>query len=177
MRAGSFRLTVPQPSSNVSIAASGGTMAFELNVPRGLFRFWVLFSAVWMTAMLVGGTSAIINEQLTEIAFVLPNPTAGIIPVKTWEDRIELEKILTRYDYPNRVIVFATQKITPQEVNQRSAEIVETLVKPRSVKLFWSRLESAGLWFTALVAIPLILLALGRALLWAFAGFASRVGP
>ncbi|MEQ1695311.1 MAG: hypothetical protein ABL901_05650 [Hyphomicrobiaceae bacterium] len=110
-------------------------MAFELNIRRGLFRFWVLFSSVWMTAMLVGGTSSIINEQLTELAFVLPNPTASMMPVKTWEDRMELEKILTMYDFPNRVIIFAPQKITPDEVNQRSAEIVEKLVKPRTVKL------------------------------------------
>ena len=144
-------------------------MRLNLNARRGFYRIWSLISALWV----LGWVAFLVTEQpyVPDKYYVLPSADALFRSDVEISDARELEKITTKINFPNHVVLFASTKIDRAALDRRSAEFSKLYVEPRAGEITGLKLNLflvSSLW---IFAGPLVLIILGFSVLWAVEGF------
>lgn len=147
-----------------------------MNVQRGLFRLWVIFSAIFIAAV-IGLTAFTMDwHNFSKPAAITTGAADSVGPNSSLQQANEvLQNALLKY-YPDRA--GAIVKITTFHVHMPDGSVYEVNTPDSNEKIttvpsyppFWIIL----LRITAFaLGVPLIILLLGRSCMWVFAGFKS----
>ena len=129
-----------------------------MNLRRGLFRLWIVGSALFVLAVAFVSYSGI-KEQFTAVAntFEVQLPDGRTFEVQA--NPICKQRQLWRQDYA-----------LPENSCPRQTGLALAMLVPNP----WATL---GTWAGIAFGIPLVVLALGSSLLWALSGFAAERQP
>ena len=122
-----------------------------MNLRRGLFRLWIIGSALFVLAVAFVGYSGI-KEQFTAVAstFEVQLPDGRTFEVQA----------------PDMQTATAMVKTLP-----------ENFVPDKPLRAMPNPWATLGMWASIAFGIPLAVLALGSSLLWALSGFAAERKP
>ena len=122
-----------------------------MNLRRGLFRLWIVGSALFVLAVAFVGYSGI-KEQFTAVAstFEVQLPDGRTFEVQA----------------PDMQTATAMVKTLP-----------ENFVPDKPLRAMPNPWATLGMWASIAFGIPLAVLALGSSLLWALSGFAAERKP
>ena len=153
-----------------------------MNLRRGLFRLWIVGSALFVLAIAFVGYSEI-KEQFTAVASMSkaewPVQLAGFRQRYPQYNHLsdaqlmdafykKLYSDLTREEFDKRMAA-AKSAIDPENLAQ-----LEKAVADIRVPHPWATL---GTWASIAFGIPLVVLALGSSVVWALSGFAAERQP
>jgi hypothetical protein len=140
-----------------------------MNIRRGMFRFWVLFAAVWFV-----GCAVLACGELT---LTLPSLTYGLSGamedfhlVDSWS-RDDLEKTYQKIDMGNEVTILAHPAIPEEVLRVRLATFDQEYIARRPSELWQRRLAALPVLIGIAIFVPASVLGIGAALGWALVGF------
>jgi hypothetical protein len=144
-----------------------------MKIARGMFRLWILLSAVWLILVAAVSFESITNPYLSTRSYILPDQTLKPYLSDSPYVAFDIQKSHTEMEFPNEVKVYAHPSISVDSLSAWAREFAREYVQPREKERAQKRWE---IFFTAVgwaAGVPVMLLIFGLALRWVFAGFRS----
>ncbi len=147
-----------------------------VNVRRGLFRLWVLFTACWAIGCAAVAYDIAYHTRLYPLEVLLPpsnqpdNFFQGEDPYRT--DQLRSTHNSYQFQPEYAITLYVHNSVSHETfLAQHATTFTDRHVKPRMERLRTQKME--GLQSTGLTAVlvPAVLFIGGYALIWAFAGF------
>ncbi|MBN9530574.1 MAG: hypothetical protein J0H82_30485 [Alphaproteobacteria bacterium] len=150
-----------------------------MNARRGLFRFWILATVLFVAAVSFTSYSEIRNSFEIErlIAFLDANGDVTMVPTDCAEARGQ-----ETHDFERQADGFCWyglpkfRAVYPEYGNMPNQKLIDSLYRKRGLPVN----ERRSLWILLAekvgiaIGIPLAVLVAGWALLWALAGFSTK---
>src|SRR5205809_7133465 len=168
-RGGSLLILLNCPSSYERIGHN------PMNWRRGLFRLWLVVSALWLIAVVVFFYSQVVSPYIEPRAYILTDDLKffELDNVSDSEDRDFKAAYQTEIEFPNKVTLFAKDDTPKPVLDTQSKSFYEQHVKPREAELTTARRQSLERASATGVLPPLALLLLGLVIGWIVSGFKS----
>jgi hypothetical protein len=146
-----------------------------MRIRRGLFRLWIVGTAIWAIIVIVI-TASSWNGYLPEQNYLFPTTPSG-----------DFSRISRTYDsdftnthwevtFPNNVALHIPVGIAEEIVAKQAPRFSAKFVSPRDGERRQQQIEMATSAAGAIIGVPAVILALGSALAWAFSGFRASSG-
>jgi hypothetical protein len=142
-----------------------------MNIRRGMFLFWVLFTAAWLIGCAFWGYGEMRSSALKYRAFVLPNDKDSIHQLDCPWNSYELKPTHNEIELPYNMALFVHPSVPDQTTLSRIHILMESQKPLREEELRQKRYAFFPLLIGTAFGVPLVVLALGSAVAWALSGF------
>ena len=143
-----------------------------MNIRRGAFRFWVLFTAAWLIGSAIWAYNVMQSTWLPAHVYFIPDATGELYQLENPFRTHELEsKLHTKFVYDHNVTLYVHTSVSKEVSEAKRSSFEKTYVTTRPAELRENHRRE--LRDVALVAVipPVVVFVIGYALGWAFAGF------
>ncbi|MER8403385.1 hypothetical protein NKH16_01310 [Mesorhizobium sp. M1307] len=148
-----------------------------MNVRRGLFRLWMVLSAIWAIVVGLMFFDEIRSPYLQENNYLYVEGAEEIVKIPDFNSRYEMRKTMTEVTFPHNVSLFTGLTTPDEKMQARVPRFLIEYVEPRQAEIDAKRRDKVEMaLMVALIPIAVIF-ALGGALLWALSGFARPKQP
>jgi hypothetical protein len=141
-----------------------------MNIRRGMFRFWVLFSVAWVIGCAVWGYGEMGSDSLDQRAFMLPSDKDPVSPVDFWQT-YDLKRTYTQIDLPYEVLLLVHPSVSRETALAHSRVLTAHQTPVRQAELRGKRFAFFALASGLALGVPAGVLAIGAAIAWALSGF------
>jgi hypothetical protein len=145
-----------------------------MNVRRGLFRLWMVISAVWVATVSAMYFEAIQSPRIPEANFLYIDGADAIVKIPERNSRSEMRKTMTEVSFPNNVSLFTKQHQAAEKARSTAAGFLIDHVEPRNPELWAKRRDTVQLALEVAMVPISVSFALGAVLIWAFSGLSRR---
>jgi hypothetical protein len=141
-----------------------------MNIRRGMFRIWVLFTAAWVIGCVAWGYGEMGSDSLDQRAFMLPSEKDPVSPVEFWQTHA-LKRTYTQIDLPYEVLLLVHPPVSRETALTHSRVLTAHQTPIRQAELRGKRFAFFALASGMAFGVPAAMLAIGAALAWAMSGF------
>ena len=146
-----------------------------MNWRRGLFRLWLVVSALWLIVVVVFFYPQVVSPYIEPHAYILTDDLKffELDNVADSEDRNFKAAYQIEIEFPNKVTLFAKDDTPKPVLDTQSKSFYEQHVKPREAELGTARWHSLERAFATGLLPPLAFVLLGLVIWWIVNGFKS----
>jgi hypothetical protein len=148
-----------------------------MNWRRGLFRFWLAVSALWLIIVVVLFYPQVVSPYIEPQAYILRDDSdSGFLQLDNVSDSNDQDfkaAYQIEIEFPNKVTLFAKDDTPKPVLDTQSKSFYEQHVKPREAELAAARWQSLERASATGVLPPLALLLVGLVIGWIVSGFKS----